>query len=400
MQRKWILPVIVIAQFFCTSIWFAGNAVMKELINNFHLSDNALGHLTSAVQFGFITGTLCYALLMIADRFSPSVVFFISALAGAAANLAIITDGQTLNSLFLLRFFAGFFLAGIYPVGMKIAADHFDKGLGKALGFLVGALVIGTAFPHLLRSMTLAMPWKFVLLLTSTLCVSGGSLMLILVPNGPYRKMSDRPNIQVLYKIFGNKKFRSASFGYFGHMWELYTFWAFVPVIISTYKNNNENADLNISLLSFIIIAVGGLACIISGYLSQKYGAKKIAAIALFLSGICCIVSPAAFLVSSKTIMILFLIIWGMAVVADSPMFSTLVAQNAAAESKGTALTIVTCIGFSITIVSIQLLTWLIKLMDPKFIYIVLAIGPVFGLVALLMPKTELNNNIASQKLD
>jgi MFS family permease len=224
--------------------------------------------------------------------------------------------------------------------------------------------------------------------------------MLTLVPNGPYRKMSDRPNIQVLYKIFGNKKFRSASFGYFGHMWELYTFWAFVPVIISTYKNNNENADLNISLLSFIIIAVGGLACIISGYLSQKYGAKKIAAIALFLSGLCCIVSPAAFLISSKTIMILFLIIWGMAVVADSPMFSTLVAQNAAAESKGTALTIVTCIGFSITIVSIQLLTWLIKLMDPKFIYIVLAIGPVFGLVALLMPKTELNNNIASQKLD
>jgi MFS family permease len=388
MQRQWILPVIVIAQFFCTSIWFAGNAVMKELINNFHLPVTALGHLTSAVQLGFITGTLCYALLMIADRFPPAVVFFISAVAGAAANIAVIINGQTLSSMLLLRFLAGFFLAGIYPVGMKIAADHYDKGLGKALGYLVGALVIGTAFPHLLRSITMAMPWKFVLILTSILCIAGGALMVILVPNGPYRKRSEQPDIKVLYKIFRNKKFRSASFGYFGHMWELYTWWAFVPVILSGYKNSHEN-NLNIPLLSFIIIAVGGVACIAGGYLSQKYGAKKIAAVALSISGLCCIASPYLFSIPSKGLLLLFLVCWGMAVVADSPMFSTLVAQNAPAASKGSALTIVTCIGFSITIVSIQLLTYFNQVMDPKYLYLLLAPGPLLGIAALLTPSTQ-----------
>src|SRR5215212_12100579 len=183
-NRKWILAAIVVSQFFCTSLWFAGNAVIKELIIQFHLPDSAIGHLTAAVQFGCITGTLCYAVLTIADRFSPSMVFFISALSGAVCNLGIIIEGQSLTSLLLLRFLTGFFLAGVYPVGMKIASDHYDKGLGKALGFLVGALVIGTALPHLLRSLTQAMPWKFVLILTSALCFVGGLIMLIAVPNG------------------------------------------------------------------------------------------------------------------------------------------------------------------------------------------------------------------------
>ena len=391
MQRQWILPVIVIAQFFCTSIWFAGNAVMKELINNFHLPLNALGHLTSAVQFGFITGTLCYALLMIADRFAPAVVFFVSAGAGAAANLAIIIDGQTLGSMLLLRFLAGFFLAGIYPVGMKIAADHYDKGLGKALGYLVGALVIGTAFPHLLRSITMEMPWKFVLILTSVLCIAGGGLMVILVPNGPHRKRSEQPDIKVLYKIFRNKKFRAASFGYFGHMWELYTLWAFVPVILSWYKNTHHE-NVNVPLLSFIIIAVGGMACVAGGYLSQTFGAKKIAAAALSISGLCCIVSPYLLSLPSKGLLIFFLICWGMAVVADSPMFSTLVAQNAPAESKGSALTIVTCIGFSITIVSIQLLAYLNEVIDPEYVYLLLAPGPLLGVAALFSSRTLKRN--------
>jgi MFS family permease len=148
---KWVLPIIVISQFCCTSLWFAGNGVMVDLVDNFNLNENALGHLTSAVQFGFISGTLIFALLTIADRFSPSKVFFISALLGALCNSLIIIESNVFLSLLLLRFLIGFFLAGIYPVGMKIAADYYDKKLGKSLGFLVGALVLGTSFPHLLR---------------------------------------------------------------------------------------------------------------------------------------------------------------------------------------------------------------------------------------------------------
>ncbi len=148
------LPVIVFAQFCCTSLWFAGNGVMNDLIQTFDLGPAALGHLTSAVQFGFITGTLGFAFLGIADRFSPSKVFFYSAIFGSLFNLGILVESNSSGSLLMLRFLTGFSLAGIYPVGMKIASDYYREGLGKSLGFLVGALVLGTALPHLLLTVT------------------------------------------------------------------------------------------------------------------------------------------------------------------------------------------------------------------------------------------------------
>jgi len=143
---KWILPVIVLSQFCGTSLWFSSNAVSQDLSNYFALPENALAHITSAVQFGFILGTLVFAVLSIADRFSPSKVFTVSALIAAIFNGVIIWDHHTLTSILIVRFLTGFFLAGIYPVGMKISADYYDKGLGKSLVFLVGALVLGTAF--------------------------------------------------------------------------------------------------------------------------------------------------------------------------------------------------------------------------------------------------------------
>ena len=380
---KLILPVIVISQFCCTSLWFAGNGVINDLVLNFNLKVTALGHLTSAVQFGFIIGTLVFAILTIADRFSPSKVFFISALFGSAFNLGIIWNGHTLISLLTLRFLTGFFLAGIYPIGMKIAADYYDKGLGKSLGFLVGALVLGTAFPHLLKDFTTTYPWKSVLITTSALAIIGGLLMLLLVPDGPYRKPSQNTQLSACFSVFKKRDFRAAAFGYFGHMWELYTFWVFVPIILKQYTIINTNATFNIPLLSFIIIGLGGLACIISGYVAQIIGTKKTAFIALLLSCICCLVSPLLFNTTSEILLIGFLIFWGMVVVADSPLLSTLVAQNASPELKGTALTIVNCLGFTITIISIQVMTSLIELSSSNSIYFILALGPILGLIAL-----------------
>jgi len=377
---NWILPVIVLSQFLCTSLWFAGNAVLPDLITDFKLKESALGHITSAVQFGFIIGTLCYASLMIADRFSASLVFFISAVLGALSNLGIVIAEPGINSLLILRFLTGFFLAGIYPIGMKIASDHFERGLGKALGFLVGALVVGTAFPHLLKSFTASLPWKTVLFFTSGLSISGGILMLLLIPNGPYQKKSQSIDLTALFSIFRNKPFRSAAFGYFGHMWELYAFWAFVPVILATYKTIHPAENLNIPVLSFFIIALGGLACIASGYLSQIFGAGKTAFGALFLSGTCCLLSPVAFYLPLLPF-ISFLIFWGLVVIADSPLFSTLVAQNTGLQIKGSSLTIVTCIGFSITIVSIEILNYLFRYLNTQYIYMILAIGPLIGLM-------------------
>ncbi len=382
-----ILPSIVIAQFCCTSLWFAGNGVMSDLIANFALPPGALGHLTSAVQLGFITGTLLFALLTITDRFSPSKVFLISALFGAGCNFGVLWESNTLPTILAFRFLTGCFLAGIYPVGMKIAADHFDKGLGKSLSFLVGALVLGTALPHLLKGVALALPWKGVIATTSGLAVLGGILIAAGVPDGPYRKPSTGLDLNATFTIFKQPQFRAAAFGYFGHMWELYTVWAFVPVMLVAYREAHPNTDFPVSLLSFAIIAIGGLACVLGGFISQRLGEKRTAGWALGLSGSCCLLFPLVFVLPYPGVFVSFLLFWGMVVIADSPLFSTLVAKNAPVHIKGTALTIVNCIGFAITIVSIQLVTALQTTLSPKWLFLVLAAGPVLGGMALFGKK-------------
>ncbi|WP_192820927.1 nitrate/nitrite transporter [Rufibacter sp. LB8] len=380
-KQESFLPTIVLAQFACTSLWFAGNAVLPELIPLFHLEASSLPHLTSAVQLGFILGTLVFAVFTVSDRFSPSKVFLVCALAGAVCNLSLL-GASGLPTLLGSRFLTGFCLAGIYPVGMKIAADYHQRGLGKALGFLVGALVLGTAFPHLLKSLTQGLPWRYVIWGTSGLAVLGGVSLFWLVPDGPYRTKSSSPNFTAFFQIFKQKDFRAAAFGYFGHMWELYTFWAFVPVLLALYLEANPETSLSISGWSFVIIAVGALACVAGGYLSEKVGSAKTAFAALAVSMVCCLLSPWLFALPLEVFLGL-LLVWGLAVVMDSPQFSTLVAQNAPAHVKGTALTIVNSLGFAITIVSIQFLRSMQSAVEPRYWFLFLALGPLLGLLAM-----------------
>lgn len=387
--KKYILPTIVIGQLLCTSLWFAGNAILYELRMHFELRDSALGFLTSSVQLGFILGTLVFALLSIADRFSPSKVFFICALLGAFFNLFIILDANTYLSILAFRFLTGFFLAGIYPVGMKIAADYYDKGLGKSLGYLVGALVVGTALPHLIKDMKGELPWEVVLISTSSLAVVGGTLMFSTVPDGPYRKVGQKINLSAISTIFRVKDFRTAAFGYFGHMWELYAFWAFVPFALKMYVDKYPEISFNVPLLSFLVIGIGGVACVVGGYLALKFQVKRIAFISLLLSCLCCLTAPLVFSVASHSFFIFYLLFWGMVVIADSPLFSTLVAQHSPLELRGTALTIVNSIGFAITIISIQIISKLSINTNSPSIFLFLAIGPILGLIALFKRKKQ-----------
>ena len=384
---KRILPVIVISQFLCTSLWFAGSAVIGDISQQLHLEPSYTGYLASAVQFGFISGTLIFALLSIADRFSPSLVFFICAVLAAAVNLGIVITGINALEIIFCRFLTGFFLAGIYPVGMKIASDHYEQGLGQSLGFLLGALVLGTAFPHLLKSLTTGLPWKYVIYSTSLLSLTGGFLVYLIVPDGPFRQHGAELRLTGFLKGFHNPRFRAVAFGYFGHQWEIYAFWVFIPVMLKAYNHHYPQVQLNVSFMSFMIIASGSVACVCSGLLSRYVEAKKIASFSLLLSGICCILSPLMLLCGSVMVFIMFLFTWGMAVVADSPLFSALIAQNAPAGAKGTSLTIVNCIGYSVTIISIQLISVLRTDENARYIYMLLAIGPALGLAALLKNK-------------
>ena len=378
-----ILPVIVFSQFAGTSLWFAGNAILPQLQTELGVSAKMLGHITSTVQMGFILGTLLFAILKLSDRFSPRKIFFICSCLGAAANLGIIFFPLQVATLLLFRFLTGIFLAGIYPVGMKIAADWHQKGLGKALGYLVGALVLGTAFPHLLKALTPAYPWTYILYGTSGFAALGGCLLWVLVPDGPYRKTTQLTDFKAAFNIFRDKAFRRAAIGYFGHMWELYTFWAFVPVMIAAYGHKLEGNFSSVSYYSFWVIAPGSLACVIGGYLSEWVGSKPIATGALALSLACGLVSP-WILGLSFPVFIIFLMFWGLVVIADSPQFSALVAQAAPKELTGTGLTLVNSLGFTLTVISIQVLNSLKSQVSEQYLYLFLALGPAVGLVALL----------------
>ena len=388
---KHILPVIILAQFAGTSLWFAGNAIVGDLQQLLNLPDSMVGVITGVVQLGFIAGTLIFAVLTIADRYPPALVFLVCAVGGGLMNFTIALFSLPYEGILLLRFLTGFFLAGIYPVGMKIAADWYGKGLGKALGYLVGALVFGTALPHGLKALEFVGSWQEVLMTVSTFSILGGVLLYSTVGDGPNRKKGAQFEWAAIPKIFQYPKFRSAAFGYFGHMWELYTLWAFIPIILAQYNQINTT-QLSIPVWSCLLIAVGGLGCIIGGYISLKSGSAKVAFGMLLTSGVCCLLAP--WLGDLPLIfLIIFLLIWGFSVVGDSPQFSTLVARNAPPLYVGTALTIVNCIGFALTICSIQLMTFAQSEGSRFWMYWWLLPGPIFGLWALWpMLKKEGNN--------
>ena len=371
-----ILPLIVISQFAATSVWFAGNAVYPDIQQHLNYAFDITPRLTIAVQLGFISGTLLYALWMIPDRFAPSKVFLVSAILAAVFNLALIFS-PPFWLLFTSRFFVGFFLAGVYPVGMKIASDWYHKHLGHALGFLVGALVLGTSFPHLVKAFSVGLSWQTVIIVTSILAVLSGLVIRYGVGEGPHRKKAKKFSFAVLLKMFQEKIFRRASLGYFGHMWELYTFWAFVPLLI-TYFNEYSGEQLNVSLWAFFTIAIGGIGCVVGGYYSKRVGSWKVAFVALSISAFCGLFSVLLFSLP-VSIFISLMFIWGFFVIMDSPQFSSIVAANAPKEYVGSALTIVNCLGFGLTIFSIELTDRLAFMGEHRFW--ILAIGPLLALI-------------------
>ena len=350
--------------------------MLADLQRQWGLPAEALGYVTSAVQLGFIAGTLAFAFFAVADRYSPRLVFLLCALAGALANAATLALPPSLGGLLALRFATGFFLAGIYPVGMKIASGWYQRDLGNALGFLVGALVAGTAFPHLVRGLGGDLPWQGVLAAASLVAAAGGVLMVALVPDGPHLARGARFDPRALAAVFRVPAFRASAFGYFGHMWELYAFWAFVPWVLAA------RGISHVPLWSFAVIGAGALGCAAGGLVSLRRGSAPVAFAQLSASGACCLASPLAFFAPAP-VFLAFLLFWGVVVVGDSPQFSALNAQSAPRERVGSALTIANCIGFGITIFSIELLNVASGVLAPQWLFLLLVPGPVLGLAAL-----------------
>jgi MFS transporter, DHA1 family, inner membrane transport protein len=370
-----ILPAIVIAQFCGTTPWFAINAVMADLQREVALPDNAVGWLTAAVQLGFIAGTFSFALLAVADRFSPRRVFLVCSLVGAALAVATaLLPSPQLAPLLALRFATGFMLAGIYPVGMKIASGWFAQGLGWALGLLVGALVLGTALPFGLRAVGAAWSWQTVMLAVAAITAAGGVLMALTVPDGPYLAPAQRMSPRALAVIWTDRRVRASAFGYFGHMWELYAFFVLLPLIVAT-----RFAGTTALWWVFVAIAVGFLSCAAGGLLARRVGSARVAGAQLAASGLCGLLAP-WMLEAPLALWCAWLVLWGATVSGDSPQFSALTAQNAPRAMVGSVLTLVNAVGFSISTATIALFVALAATAPLAKLLPWLAVGPVVGL--------------------
>ncbi|ORU91122.1 MAG: hypothetical protein A6F72_01020 [Cycloclasticus sp. symbiont of Poecilosclerida sp. N] len=381
MRPSSVLWVLVFAVFSGSSLWLSSNAILDQLIIATPDASFDVSNITSAVQFGFIIGTLTFSLLNISDRFPAGHVFFISSLLGGLSNALIVLAPLDTHTLILSRSLTGFFLAGIYPVGIKIAALWFKDDLGRTLGYIVAALVVGTAFPHFISSFELSLSWQTVIISASTLAIIGGLLVRFAIAEKSIAKRTPHHEGKALLNIFKSNDFRASSLGYFGHMWELYTFWAFVPMILSVYAGQTA-AHINIPLWSFLIIASGGLGCSVGGMLSLKLGSARVAFYQLSISCACCLLFP-LMLASSMQIFLCYLILWGVTIAGDSPQFSTLNAKTAPAEIVGSAITLVICLGFTLTIFSLQIFEFLISNFNLQTAVSLMAIGPLYGLWSL-----------------
>ncbi|RYF39496.1 MAG: MFS transporter [Comamonadaceae bacterium] len=375
-----ILPTIVLCQFAGTSLWFAVNAVMPDLQLAWGLPAAAVGTLTSAVQLGFVAGTLVFALLMVADRFPPAVVFLLCSLLGAAANAAMLLADGSFGLLVALRFAVGFLLAGIYPVGMKIAALWFRERLGAVMGVLIGALVLGTALPHGLRALAAsgllgAVPWQGVVLAVSALAVLGGVATWALVPRPAGAAGAAPVRLRALGLVWADRRLRASVFGYFGHMWELYAFIVLVPLVLAA----RLASGVAVSAWAFFVIAAGFVGCVAGGMAVRRFGSARVAHAQLGTSAACCMAAP-WLLAAPLPLFIAWLLLWGATVAGDSPQFSTLTAQNAPPAVVGSVLTLTNCIGFAVSVVSIQLFVAAAQAWPLARVLPWLALGPVLGL--------------------
>lgn len=372
-----ILPTIVLAQFAGTSVWFVGNAVLPDLAHHWSGVSGGLAWVTSSVQLGFIAGTLLFAFSGLSDRVRSHHLFAASALLAAASNAASMLAPESFAWFMAMRVLTGISLAGVYPVGMKLAASWFREGLGSAIGFLVGALVVGTAFPQLLRS--LALDPRTLVFTASALAFAGGLAVVTTVPEGPGVGRGKPGRIRDAFDLFSIRGFRSASLGYFGHMWELYAFWAFVPFAVRMVTG----ADTSSGRWAFLIIGAGSLGCIAGGFASKRWGSARVAAVLLAGSGACCLLSPLVLSNGSAGFGLGFLMLWGVLVAGDSPQFSAVAARSAPPDKVGTGLTVMNALGFALTIPAISLLSWVATRIPEAWVFTLLLPGPVIGVWGL-----------------
>lgn len=382
LSKRSSIAVLILSQIAVLAVWFSAAAVLGEMRAEAGLSTARLAWLSTAAQLGFGIGALVYAAAGFADRFDPRLVFFISAVLAAATNGLMLAVPLGGIEAIVLRGLTGAFLAGVYPVGMKIAVGWAMRDRALLVGALVGALTIGSAAPHLIAFFGGA-DWRLTIWVTTGLACLGGAAMLT-IGLGPYHARAPRLDISAIALAWTDRRIRYAILGYIGHMWELYACWAWIGVIAgASFSLAGETDTAGIAkLTAFFAIALGGLACIPAGRLADRRGKAPVAAAVLGLSGTLAIVAALGF-GGPVWLMLPVLILWGMMVVPDSALFSSLVADAAPPERAGSIMTIQNAIGFLLTAVTVQLTPLAAEWLGWPAVLAIMAVGPALGVLAM-----------------
>ena len=362
--------------------WFAATVVSAAMAAEWRGSDAFQAWLTMAVQLGFVVGTLTSAILLLADRWSPRILAGASALIAGLATALLTVPHMGAPGGLALRGVTGAALAGVYPPGMKIAAGWWRERRGTAIGVLVGALTLGSAAPNLVRVAVPPAAWRAVLAAAGAAAAVAGLLFLFAVREGPFQAESQPFDVHALRRVVGDRGVRLATGGYLGHMWELYAMWSAMAAFW-TYVIQRRGLEPSLApALAFATVAVGGAGCVAAGVLADRWGRATITIVAMAISGTCCVGigwlldAPLVLLASTA-------LIWGFAVVADSAQFSACITELAPPQYIGTALTLQTCLGFLLTIVTIRLIPLWVAAWGWERAFLPLAIGPALGILSM-----------------